>query len=224
MKGHSRTVVSLSILLALVLLSSALTGCSTRAPRKRSFMGSSSPTLQDTEISVGLNPLGSLDICLGTLQPMDLSVRVLVSRPEHFTRNASDMVLRLREGLIGPSRTEIPIELMLTERSVRSRQEALSVGRACGAFVVLWERGSSQFLEMDFPFPTRIPLKNLDQSSICAYGSANQRLNVMYYTILGTAALLDHRYERAQYHLGLANAIDLDCLKLPGRSGILSPG
>ncbi len=204
--------------LAALLFVALLAGCtSTPEPRKRTFVGGATNAAREREVVVGLNPLGSLDVCRSTMQPLPPGTRVLVSRPETFSREATEMLLRLRDGLVDAEWKDLSIELMLTELPVASREHALAEGRACGALAVLWERRESQLLELELPYPARIPLRHLPFADICAYGSDVQRLQVMYFLILGTAALSENRYDQAQAHLGLAQAIDLDCLKLPDR-------
>jgi hypothetical protein len=205
---------------ALLLLLGLLAACTaTPEPRKRTFVGGATQTAREREreVVVGLNPLGALDVCRSTMQPLPPATRVLVSRPETFSREATEMLLRLRDGLADSQWTDLSIELMLTEQPVATREHALAEGRACGALAVLWERRETQLLELELPFPARIPLRYLPFPDICAYGSDVQRLQVMYFTILGTAALQENRYDQAQAHFGLAQAIDLDCLKLPDR-------
>lgn len=201
-----------------LLLAVLLAGCTaTPEPRKRTFVGGATQAAREREVVVGLNPLGSLDVCRGDMQPLPPATRVLVSRPETFSREATEMLLRLRDGLVDAAWKDLSIELMLTEQPVASREDALAEGRACGALAVLWERRETQLLSLELPFAARIPLRYAPFADICAYGSDVQRLQVMYFTILGTAALLENRYDQAQAHLGLAHAIDLDCLKLPDR-------
>lgn len=200
----------------LLLVCPALMAACIRQPRaKRTFVGATTVRPMDAEIAVGLNPLGSLDVCRDSLKPLPLVNRVLVSRPEVFTQDASQMIVELRQGLGNPSPGEPSIQMMLSVRPITSESQALAEGRDCGALLVLWEPARNQTLELAFPFPTRIPLRDYSVRRLCLLGDFYQRVNVLYYTILGTADIMNNRFQRAQHHLHLANLIDTECLKLP---------
>ncbi|HEX9843224.1 MAG TPA: hypothetical protein VGC20_10770, partial [bacterium] len=151
-------------LLAAALL---LGACAAPPQARRSFMGTASTRPMDTEVAVGLNPLGSLDVCRDALKPLELGNRVLVSRPEAFSRDASQMIVELRQALGEPPPGEPQVQLMLSAREIDSDAAALAEGRDCGALVVLWEPAGAMSLATAFPFPARIPLRGYQPRPLC---------------------------------------------------------
>ncbi len=208
---HSRICTFIAAALAALLVAA----CSAETPGKRTFMDANPLRPQDTEVAIGLNPLGALDVCRDASKPLPLDIRVLVSRPEQMSRGASQMLVALRQGLADPPAGEPLVQMMLSTRRIASDTEAMAEGQDCGALVVLWEPAGAQTLEVAFPFPARIPLRDYSLHRLCAVGSFYQRVNVLYYTILGTANIMNSRFDRAQHNLQLANMIDTECLKLP---------
>ena len=209
---------SLSQRVAWGLLAALLLGGCTSPPQaRRSFMGTASTRPMDNEVAVGLNPLGSLDVCRDALKPLALGNRVLVSRPEAFSRDASQMIVELRQALGEPAADDPPVQLMLSAHIIASDDQALAEGRDCGALLVLWEPAGAMSLATAFPFPAQIPLRGYDLRPLCTLGNFYQRVNVLYYTILGTANIMNNRFERARRNLQLAAMIDMECLKLPAQ-------
>ena len=183
--------------------------------RKRSFMGLSKGTFEPVAEPAGLNPLGALRTCPrgnSAPQPGD---RVLVSRPEYFTEDASLMILALREALADNPEGRETLDLELSSVPIQSAEEATTEGTRCGALIVLWEQRKSQTLEMTLPNPARVPLKALVQKKLCEFGDHSEQVTILYLTIVGLTAMVNHDYQVAQYYLDSANRIDVDCLQLP---------
>lgn len=199
-----------------------LTGCSTPLTRKRSFMGQASRERQEVAEPVGLNPLGALKTCERKRDPAKGTTRVLVSRPEFFTKEASLMIVALREALAEDKEKLKAPRMELSSRPIRSAREAREEGRRCGALIVLWEQRTSQTLELTLPYPARVPLRALVHRRLCEFGDHSEQANILYLTILGLAALVQDDYELAQFYLNGAKAIDVECLQLPG-GGLDSP-
>ena len=203
---------ALALAAVVALLAAA---CAQPQVRKRSFMSSARGVRQKVEVPVGLNPLGSLDTCRPGGSPKQLGNRVLVSRPEHFTEEASYMISALRETLADPGQ-EIPaVDFRLADRSIASRDEAVRIGVQCGALIVLWEPHQTKTLELTLPHPSQIPLRRMVQERLCEFGNHQQQLNILYLTIAGLLTLRENDYEKAVFYMRSARAIDNGCLRLP---------
>ena len=87
---------------------------------------------------VGLNPLASLDTCLPQQRAAQPGARVLVSAPRFFSRDATDMVLALREALSEEEQGR-QVEMWLAPEALRNADGAQAEGERCGAMLVLWE-------------------------------------------------------------------------------------
>lgn len=199
------------------------TACSQPVVRKRSFMASARGVRENVEVPVGLNPLGTLDTCRPGEQPVSPLKRVLVSRPELFTEEASLMISALREELALPT-NEIPaVEFQLTDRVIRSGAQAEWLGRRCGALIVLWEPRQTKTLEMTLPHPAQIPLRALMRKRLCEFGSHQEQLNILYLTIAGLLTLRENDYEKAVFFMKSARAIDNGCLRLPTPKPVKRP-
>lgn len=198
-----------------ILIAMLTTACSGPVVRKRSFMSSAHGVHKDVEVPVGLNPLGTLDTCRPGNEAVAPLKRVLVSRPELFTEEASLMISALREILAEPT-DEIPaVEFQLTDRAVRNGAQAEWLGRRCGALIVLWEPRQTKTLEMTLPHPAQIPLRPLVRERLCEFGSHQEQLNILYLTIAGLLTLRENDYEKAVFFMNSARLIDNGCLRLP---------
>lgn len=219
----------LPALCLLVLVAS----CAEPVYRKRSFVGSTAGKRESVEVPVGLNPLGSLDICKveqgrsrpdggGESQKLPATSRVLVSRPENFTQEASQMISALREELGRPGQNLPPVEFMLADRRIDQDEEARVIGIQCAALIVLWEPGFTKTLELTLPHPAQIPLRPLVQERLCEFGSGREQLDILYLTIAGLLTMRDNDYDKAVFYLESAKNIDNGCLRLghpPSGSG-----
>jgi len=211
---RSGAVLPLAVLLLAVLL---LGACSTPEPRKRSFMASAEGVRTPADVPVGLNPLGSLDTC----RPSEAAVqerrsRVLVSRPEHFTREASQMISVLREALSNKADALPDVEFQLAPTRIQSAREARELGQRCGALIVLWEPGQAKTLELTLPEPSQVPLRDLVQQRLCEFGDHSEQVRILYLTIAGLLSLRENEYDKAALYMESARAIDTHCLHLPG--------
>jgi len=208
--------------LLLLLLLLLLSACAEQVYRKRSFVGRTAGKRESVEVPVGLNPLGSLDTCTrseGAVDKgLDPSNRVLVSRPEHFTREASLMISSLREELGRPGQSLPPVEFQLAREPIESPEEARRVGQQCGAMIVLWEPGFTKTLELTLPHPNQIPLRPLVQERLCEFGDHQEQLNILYFTIAGLVTLRENDYDRAVFYMESAKSIDNGCLRIGGES------
>lgn len=210
--GLGRGGFAFWIAVSVVTLAAA---CSEPQVRKRSFMTSARGVHRNVEVPEGLNPLGTLETCRpGTKFPPPLN-RVLVSRPEFFTEEASLMISALREVLAEPENDIPQVEFRLTDRAIRDGSEAELLGRLCGAMIVLWEPHQTKTLEMTLPHPAQIPLRRLVRNRLCEFGSHQEQLNILYLTIAGLLTLRENDYEKAVIFMKSARAIDNGCLKLP---------
>jgi len=199
---------------AAVLLGVALlAACSEPAVRKRTFVGQAGAQ-PETSVPVGLNPVGALDTCLPGPEPEPLGTRVLISRPELFSRRASEIVAALRDALaLAPEGARV--ELLLSALPLVSAQQAREEGRRCGAMLVVWEREQDLALEMTLPHPTRIPLRHNVPERLCTYGGNLEQANILYFTILALASTLNQDYDQALFFLNMANRTEQGCLRLP---------
>lgn len=192
-----------------------LAGCSQPQPRRRSFVGTSQGARQEREFSAGLNPLGILRICKADPREPETMQRVLVSRPQFFTRQASAMILQLHEALTGGEGELPPVELVLSGRPLRTARAAEAEGRRCGAMVVLWERGGTNTLELTLPRREQIPLRGLVHRKLCEFGNHREQVTILYLTIMGLTASAQDNFEKASYYLTSATGMDARCLKMP---------
>ena len=208
----------LAPLLALAL-AGLLIACSDPAPRSRSFITSAEGLRTPADRPVGLNPLGSLDTCqLGAppLTPGRSPARVLVSRPEAFTREASEMIQALREAMAESAEQLPPVRFLLAPVPVVDAAQARDLGRACEALIVLWEPRLTKSLALTLPDPARVPLRDLVQERLCEFGNHQEQLRILHLTIAGLLSLRENEYERAALYMGAARAIDNRCFRLPG--------
>ena len=130
------------------------------------------------------------------------------------------MIVALREALAQEPEVRSSLELMLSGQAIRSAEEARREGIRCDALIVLWEQRTSQTLELTMPNPAQVPLRSLVQKRLCEYGDQSEQATVLYYTIVGLDAMVRNSYEDAQYYLNSANRVDLNCLHLPGSTGV----
>ena len=198
---------AVSLAVSILALTSA---CAEPVVRKRSFMSSARGVHKDVEVPSGLNPLGTLDTCRPGAEALPPLNRVLVSRPEFFTEEASLMISALREVLAEPE-NEIPaVEFWLTGRAIRSGVQAEWLGRHCGALIVLWEPRQTKTLEITLPHPAQIPLRPLVRRRLCEFGSHREQLNILVLTIAGLLAMRENDYERAVFFMNSARAATID--------------
>ncbi len=195
-----------------VLLVSA---CASAPPRKRTFMGMAEGRHEPVARPAGLNPLGALRTCSGGARLAGQGDRVLVSRPEYFTEDASLMIVALREALAVSPEGREALDLQLSSSPIESAEEAVQEGERCGALIVLWEQRKSQTLELTLPNPARVPLKALVQKKLCEFGNHVEQVNILYLTIVGLTAMVNHDDDLAKFYLNAANRIDVNCLHLP---------
>ncbi len=208
-----RWAISSAGLLA-VAAALSVASCSTPEPRKRSFFGQAETIREETEPK-GLNPLGLLQTCGNGARANAPGHRVLVSRPEFFTENASLMILALQEALAENEKELENLDMLLSRRPIETMAQARAAGRQCGALIVLWERRESHSLEMTLPYPARVPLRDLVQKKLCEFGDHSEQATILYLTILGLTAMTKNDYDLAAYYLGAAKEMDVDCLHLP---------
>jgi hypothetical protein len=202
----------------LALLLPGLAACSEPEPRKPTFVGQMEGARPRVNVPEGLNPLGSLETCQPAAAPRTLGERVLVSRPEQFTREASLMLSELRQAL-AEERTDAPaVQFLLSAKPIATAEGARSEGRHCGALVVLWEPFGTRTLEMTLPDPARIPLRASLHPRLCEFGNYQEQMDILYLTIMGLLAMLDNRHDRAVAFLEQAKRLDSRCLRLRGDS------
>ena len=202
------------IVVAAIVL--AIAGCTSRPPRKITFIGQAEGVRQPVNVPVGLNPLASLDICLGSGEPVPPSNRVLVSPPEYFSPIATKMILSLRESLVAEeARRGLTVDMLLAERPLRRGADAVGEGRRCGAVIVLWEPVATGTLELTLPYPAQVPLRHMVHERLCEFGNHAEQLTILHLTIVGLAAMLENRYDEAVYFMEAADRIDAHCLQLP---------
>lgn len=203
-----------------------VTACESPQPRKRTFIGQGESTRREVSQPEGLNPLGALRTCEDTGET-DGAERVLVSRPDFFTEDASRMIVALREALAENREARELLELQLSSGVINSPEDAVEEGRRCGALIVLWEQRKSQTLEITLPNPANVPLRAQVKETLCEFGNHSEQVTILYYTIIGLTAMVNHDYEQAQYYLDAANRIDVDCLRIPhadqGKAGPPAP-
>lgn len=199
---------------AIVAFSLVMAACESPRPRKRTFVGQGESINQNVSEPTGLNPLGALNTCRDSGQAFG-TWRVLVSRPEFFTEDASRMIVALREALAGHREARELLELQLSPKPIVSAQQAMGEGRRCGALIVLWEQRKSQTLEMTVPDPTQVPLRSQLKENLCEFGNHSEQVTVLYYTIVGLTAMANHDYDEAKHYFDEANRIDVNCLRIP---------
>lgn len=193
-----------------------LGACSEPAPAKRSFMESAEGVSAPAEVPVGLNPLGQLDTCRPGDMPEGDANRVLVSRPEDFTEDASTMISTLRQALLRPSAGLPPVEFWLAPVPIHGVAQARALGQHCKAMIVLWEPGQAKTLELTLPVPSDVPLRDLVQERLCEFGDHTEQINSLYLTIAGLLSLRENEYDKAVLYMRSARTIDDYCLHLPG--------
>ena len=203
---------------AFAALTLALAACSEVEPSKPTFVGEQEGARELVNVPEGLNPLGALDTCLAAAPPRPLGGRVLVSRPEQFTREASLMLSDLRQALSEDKKDVRRVHFLLSAKPLVSEDLARAEGRRCGALVVLWEPFGSRTLEMTLPDPARIPLRGSVHPRLCEFGNHQEQLDILYLTLVGLLAMLDNRHERAVLFLDQAKRLDSRCLRLRGES------
>lgn len=213
----------LAVLAASLLAASLLAACAEPQVRKRTFVGQSGRGDSRAEVAVGLNPLGSLDTCRPAAGPQPEQRLVLVSRPEHFTPEASQMIADLREALAQPRDDAPPVRFLLSQGPIATQAEAVDQGRRCGAMIVLWEPGRTKTLRLTLPHPAQIPLRGLTRERLCEFGNHEEQLRILHLTTTGLAAMREHQYDRAVLYLETANRLDDHCLRLPGASAVTGP-
>ena len=189
-------------------------GCTAADPGgKRTFVGSG----EDPPAAWpdGLNPLGTLETCTPQQSRPVEGIRVLISRPEQFTREASVMIVFLRESLAENEETRKQVELMLSSTPIHSTAEAVQTGKQCHAMIVLWERLGSRTLELTLPQPSRVPLRAMVQDKLCEFGDHAEQLTILDLTIRGLAAVDSNNFEKANGYFLSANRLDDRCFHLP---------
>jgi hypothetical protein len=183
---------------------------------KTSFMSLTEGVREPVNTPAGLNPLGVLEICKRDGPTRALGERVLVSRPEQFTREASVMLSTLRQNLADARPEGRPVQFLLAANTIDSPDIARREGERCGALVVLWESFGTRTLELTVPNPVRIPLRASVYPRLCEFGNYQEQYDILYLTITGLLHMLDNQYERAVFYLDQAKRIDSHCLHLPG--------
>ncbi|HUJ75606.1 MAG TPA: hypothetical protein VL359_12135, partial [bacterium] len=114
-------------------------GCSEPEPSKSTFMGLTEGTRQQVNRPQGLNPLGDLPVCQPGEPAQALGERVLVARPDWFTREASLMISALRQALADEYGEKRTIDFVITNTPIQTGPEAVAEGQHCGALIVFWE-------------------------------------------------------------------------------------
>lgn len=212
---NTRTVAWLLMASAVALAVITIAACgSAPQPRKRTFIGLGDSVRRNVSEPAGLNPLGALNTCEYS-SGAQRTERVLISRPEYFTEDASRMIVALREALAENREARELLELELSHGPIESQQEAVGEGRRCGALIVLWEQRRSRTLELTLPNPAKVPLRTQVKENLCEFGGHSEQVTILYYTIIGLTAMVNHDYADAKYYLDAANRIDVDCLRIP---------
>jgi hypothetical protein len=202
---------------SIALLAFGVAACaSAPEPSKTSFMSLTEGVREPVNTPTGLNPLGVLEICKVDAPPRAMGERVLVSRPEQFTREASVMLSTLRQGLAESRPGGRSVQFLIAASAIETPEVALREGRRCGALVVLWEPLGTRTLELTVPHPTQIPLRASVYPRLCEFGNYQEQYDILYLTITGLLFMLDNEYDRAVFYLNQAKRIDSHCLQLPG--------
>jgi hypothetical protein len=201
-----------------LLLALALTACSEGEPYKPTFFGRTEGVREPASHPEGLNPLGAILTCGDKPQLDPAEERVLVARPDLFTREASLMISALRQAIVDNYHGLRPVRFLVTNRRVQTDGQAVAEGRRCSALIVLWEVYGTRALELTVPEPARIPLKTQLHPRLCEFGNYSEQLQILFLTITGLLALLDNDYETANADMDLATRIDNHCLQLPKTS------
>ncbi len=208
----SRRARAVPILLLVAAV--VLAACATGPQRRPTFVGRAAGLRVRLDVAAGLNPLASLDTCQAEVAAGP-APRVLVSPPEYFSKDATDMILALREALALEQEAQ-HVQMWLATQPLYDEPAAASEGRRCGAMIVLWERFGTNTLELTMTEEALVPLRNRVRNRLCEFGNHRQQANILFLTIIGLAAMLDNRYNDAVYYVDAANRIDVDCLQLPG--------
>jgi hypothetical protein len=201
------------VVLALVA-TGLMAACATGPERRETFVGRAEGITESPDVTEGLNPLAGLDVCNAPTPAPPNAARVLISPPAYFSREATDMILTLRRSLARSPQGQ-RVQMWVASQPLHNAGDAIREGRLCNAVIVLWEPYSTNSLELTLPEPARVPLRNLIRDRLCEFGSHNQQVAILFFTITGLAALSDNRYEEAVYYMEAANRIDLSCLQLP---------
>jgi hypothetical protein len=201
-----------ALTLALAL---ALAACSEGEPYKPTFFGRTEGVREQASRPEGLNPLGDIQICGDPPQIDAAEERVLVARPDLFTREASLMISSLRQAIFDNYHGQRPVRFLVTSRRVATDGQAVAEGKRCSALIVLWEVYGTRALELTVPEPARIPLKSQVHPRLCEFGNYSEQLQILYLTITGLLATLDNDYDTANADMDLATRIDSHCLQLP---------
>jgi hypothetical protein len=203
------------VLAGYIALTLGLSACSSPDYYKPTFMGRAEGVREPASQPAGLNPLGDIVTCGDRPQWDAGEERVLVPRPDLFTREASVMISSLRQAIVDNYHGQRPVRFITTQRSVQTNAQAVTEGRRCSALIVLWEVYGTRALELTIPEPSRIPLKAQVHPRLCEFGNYVEQLQILYLTITGLLAMLDNNYDVATNNMELANRIDSHCLQLP---------
>ena len=198
----------------LIAVSALLAACATGPSRRPTFVGRQEGTRQPPDLAEGLNPMASVDTCTEGNHAAGKGVRVLVSPPAHFSKQATEMIVSLRRSLVGSPQGEL-IQMWLAPQPLRTAEDARREGLRCAAVIVLWEALDTNSLELTLPQPTEVPLRHMVRERLCEFGSDRQQVAILFFTISGLAAMLDNRYDEAVYYMEAANRIDVSCFQLP---------
>lgn len=191
-------------------------GCAETTYRKRSFVGQQGKESNSSPVPDGLSPLGALDKCQPSSDRMAPRPLALVSHPERFTKEASRMIAALGESLSNPPEGLPEVRFLLSEKLIVNTEQAMDLGRRCGALIVLWEQGHAKTLRMTLPQPGQIPLKTLARERLCEFGDHGEQTQILYLTVIGLLAMHQNDYNRAVFYLENANRLDDYCLHIPG--------
>jgi len=210
-----RVRVPVAAALAAAYFTLALAACSEPEPYKPTFFGRVEGVREPASKPEGLNPLGAIQTCSDrpVLDPTE--ERVLVARPDLFTREASLMISSLRQAVSDNYRGQRAVRFLTTQRFVQTEAQAVAEGRRCAALIVLWEIYGTRALELTVPEPARIPLKAQLHPRLCEFGNYAEQLQILYLTITGLLAMGDNDYDTATGNIELAMRIDSHCLRLP---------
>jgi len=195
-------------------LAGLIASCATGPERQETFVGRAAGATENADVAEGLNPLAGLDVCTTPTPAPPNTARVLISPPAYFSREATDMILTLRQALARSPHGQ-RAQMWVAPQPLRNASDAVREGRLCNAVIVLWEPYNTSSLELTLPEPGRVPLRGLIRDRLCEFGSHGQQVAILFFTITGLAALSDNRYDEAVYYMEAANRIDLSCLQLP---------
>ncbi|MDH4120119.1 MAG: hypothetical protein OEV94_00215 [Deltaproteobacteria bacterium] len=206
--------------LGLVLLTAA--GCSEPRYSKPTFWGQGGETPRREDTPNGLNPLGGVEECPAGVRAPKMVNRVLVSKPQSLSRNATQMLLELKDTLKYSQNMNMVDQMLLSPAPILSVEDALKEGKRCGALVVLWERPSGRNLEMTLVESPPLPYRRPIHDHLCPFGSKTERMDILYNIMAGLGRLQQGETKSAGAFFDRAQWVDACCFRFvrrPNREG-----